>query len=114
MFSIFRKQAQAPKPTRPTSGYVPGRTLDYFRDRDDLRLYVRGLFNQVEFKEMLAVLHHELPLHSTIEAVVAHKRVIRMIELMAEKPEASSDPVETTFSPEQEISNTNQPTDTEE
>lgn len=83
-------------------GYRPGWTLEYWRNRPDLVKYANELLKTPEFRELLSVLHHELPLDSTIEAVVAHKRVLRLIEVMAESQPVNSAEPEATFGAEAE------------
>lgn len=102
MFSFNRRQTAPRKPEAPVAGYKPGFAIEYFRSRPDLVKYAADLLRTPEFRDMLSVLHHELPLDS-IQSVIAHKRVLRLIEIMATAPNQSNDELESTYGSEKEF-----------
>jgi hypothetical protein len=103
MFQFFRKKYK-PAPSLPKQS-IPhrlGLTLELWRSRPDYVQQTKQLLANKFFQEMLSVLHHELPLNS-IDAVIAHKRCLRMIELLATSPEVPPESTPSTFGAEIEF-----------
>jgi len=113
---FWRKKSipQAPvTPPRPIAPYRFGYSLEYFRNREDLVAETRTLLKTPHFQAVMSVLQHEIPLNSTIEAVFAHRRVLRLIELMAEAPPVDGAEVPITFGAEKEFPELSEPQPTE-
>lgn len=104
---LFRRTA---KPERAVAPHKLGFTLEYWRGREDLVKQTQEMYRTRWFQEWVSVLHHELPLDSTIEAVRAHKRLLRIMEHMATHLEQPPDELPTTFGAEREFPELNSPT----
>lgn len=103
MFSFLRKKKK-PTPSLPKQSipYKLGLTLELWRSRPDYVQQTQHLLADPFFQQLLSVLHHELPLNS-IDAVIAHKRCLRLVELMAVHPELPPESTPSTFGAEKEF-----------
>jgi hypothetical protein len=102
MFRFWKKK-EKPVPLAPVAPQRFGFTLEYFRHRPDLVEETQKIYRTPWFQAWVSVLQHELPIESTIEAVRAHKRLIRIMEMMALPPEAENAEILATFGAEREF-----------
>lgn len=108
---LFRRK-KAVAQQRPMFPHRFGFNIDYWRQRPDLLEWAQKLYRTPQWHEFISVLRHELPLESTIEAVRAHARMLRIIELMAEPLPPPADEVPATFGAHEEFpDNEQQPQD---
>src|SRR3954462_8812339 len=98
-----KKKVVAPPQPRPMFPHRFGFSLEYWRTRQDLMEWAAKLYRTPQFHEFISVLRHELPIDSTVEAVRAHVRLLRIIELMAVPLPAPSDDVPITYGAEKEF-----------
>lgn len=112
----WRKKVSAPAvpaEPRPMFPHRMGFSLEYWRSRPDLIAWAASLYRTREFQAFASVLRHEQPIDLTIEAVRAHARLLRIMELMAMPLPSSTDEVPATFGAEKEfpdiINQDNQP-----
>ncbi len=103
---FFKKKVKAPEP-RPMFPHRFGFNLDYWRSRPDLLAWAAKLYRTPEFQEYVSVLRHEMPIDSTIEAVRAHARLLRIMELMAMPMPSTTEEVPATYGAEKEFPDLN-------